>query len=68
MSEIDKLKAELEKLKAIVADVQNARNMKFIGPTGGGDPSIYYSTEAIENAVAGLGRNSQLLEEKKSNE
>jgi len=43
--------AQIEMLRAIVARVAQARRMKYIGITGGGNPLIYYDTEAVEAAL-----------------
>jgi len=59
--EVKRLREDRDKWRAIVADVQEARVLRNIGVTGGGSPAIYYPTEAIGEAVAGLGKNSLAL-------
>ncbi len=55
---------EIEKWKAIVGDVQEARRSRNIGPTGGGNKPMYYPVEAVSEAIAGLGKNSLALNKK----
>jgi len=59
----DQYQAEkrVRELEAIIGDVQAARRMKNIGPTGGGNPAMWYDFEAVEVALAGLGSNSEAL-------
>lgn len=63
-AENKELRDKVAEWKAIVGDVQMSRKSKNIGPTGGGSLSIYYPTEAVAEALAGLGPNSIALKEK----
>lgn len=52
---------QIAMLKAMLADVQDARRQKFIGITPGGNPAIYYNTQAVEEALCGLGAHASAL-------
>ena len=59
----DELEAENKQYRVMIADIKSARVMNYIGATGGGNPSIYYDTNKVETALAGLCDNYKALKE-----
>jgi len=60
-AECSKLRAENNKLGAIIDDVSESRRSKCIGYTGGGSPALWYDLNSVEVALCGLGPHSTAL-------
>ena len=52
---------ELAQLRAVLADVANARRRRNLGVSPAGQPAMWYDAEAVGEAIAGLGPRARAL-------
>lgn len=50
---------EIERLRAIIGDIEDSKRPAHNRPCGGGSPQYFYPADRVDEALLGLGRRSQ---------